>query len=204
MKGKIDIQQIPESRLEKGYPAYFYEEGYLFDAIEKIVKNKKELCFEIDFKTGIEKHKFSAEDASEFVLTYNNKVYPLISSQWDECLDNDWYEREKELEFKINKDGFAEVVIEPISLGATNRGFTHGEFEDDYGSKCSIQMSSIATRRCIWLGLDDANPLIMSPNGWTEYSIPPDVLLHTRMHLTREDVKKILPLLIKFSETGEL
>lgn len=103
-----------------------------------------------------------------------------------------------------------------MKLKKTGRGFAIGEFKDRYGHKCSLQKSSIATEDCIWLGVDDAEPKIMASiasqygiktnetTGWIEYPIPKDVLLNTRMHLTQEQVKALLPILITFAETGEL
>lgn len=107
-----------------------------------------------------------------------------------------------------------------IKVRKTERGFRRGEFTDRYGLKCSIQESSLATGACIWLGVDDANPQIMSSdatrmglrkrtfdendNGWVKYEIPQEVLLSTRMHLTVDQVKALLPLLQKFVETGDL
>lgn len=104
----------------------------------------------------------------------------------------------------------------PIPLTATNRGFAIGEFTDHYGTKCSIQKSSLADESCIWLGVDDADPKIMATDanrlgmvtpektGWVEYDIPKEVFLSTRMHLTREMVEALLPHLHRFVETGEL
>lgn len=63
----------------------------------------------------------------------------------------------------------------------TERGFVRGEFTDHYGLACSLQKSSLATRDCIWLGVDDH-----------------------RMHLTQEHVAALLPMLQHFVETGEL
>lgn len=98
----------------------------------------------------------------------------------------------------------------------TARGFALYEFQDRNGEKCSLQKSSIATEDCIWLGIDDANPVIMASdvrklglalaeaNGWVPYPIPPEVLLSTRMHLTRKQVKALLPILKHFAKTGEV
>lgn len=98
----------------------------------------------------------------------------------------------------------------------TERGFPIGGFLDFYNHKCSIQLSSLATARCIWFGIDDAEPQIMASDakklgieteratGWINYPIPEEVLLSTRMHLSQEQVKELLPTLIKFAETGEL
>ena len=97
-----------------------------------------------------------------------------------------------------------------IELKRNHRGFVFGEFEDEYGQKCSIQKSSLATEDAIWLGVDDADPKIMASKtekggvGWVPYPIPEDVLLSTRMHLTREQVEELLPILQCFVDTGEL
>ncbi len=107
-----------------------------------------------------------------------------------------------------------------IKMKKTQRGFAVGHFTDRYDHECSIQKSSLAFEDCIWLGLDNANPQIMSrdairmglrkqtfdenDNGWVKYEIPKEVSLNTRMHLTRKQVKELLPLLQKFVETGEL
>jgi hypothetical protein len=92
----------------------------------------------------------------------------------------------------------------------TGRGFDIISFEDRYDHKCSIQESSIATEDCIWFGIDDPNPQIMASlvmeggTGWVKYPIPDDVHIQTRMHLSREQVKALLPVLQKFVDTGEL
>jgi hypothetical protein len=98
----------------------------------------------------------------------------------------------------------------------TQRGFSIIEFEDRYGVKCSIQKSSLATEDAIWLGVDDPDPKIMAVDaikegiftkettGWVPYPIPDSVLVHTRMHLTQENVKELLPILQKFVRTGEI
>ena len=98
----------------------------------------------------------------------------------------------------------------------TSRGFALAEFTDLYGAKCSIQKSSLATDDAIWFGVDDADPKIMASQaksfgvetqettGWVSYPIPDEVLLTTRMHLNRKQVAKLLPVLQKFVDTGEI
>lgn len=92
----------------------------------------------------------------------------------------------------------------------TNRGFELYEFTDYYGSKCSLQKSSVATEDCIWLGIDDPEPEILASKvmkngtGWIKYPIPEDVQIRTRMHLSREEAKQLLPILQSFVETGEI
>ena len=107
-----------------------------------------------------------------------------------------------------------------IKIKKNKRNFDVATFTDHYGSVCSIQKSSLADKDCIWVGVDNADPKIMSSdairmglrqrtfdendNGWVKFEIPKEVLLHTKMHLTRKQVKELLPLLQKFAETGEL
>ena len=98
----------------------------------------------------------------------------------------------------------------------TDRGFGYTEFDDLYGHKCSIQESSIATVEAIWFGVDDAEPKIMASDannfgveteetcGWVTYPIPEEVLISTRMHLSKEQVKNLIPVLEHFVQTGEL
>ncbi len=103
-----------------------------------------------------------------------------------------------------------------IHVGKTRRGFTICNFSDYYDVPCSLQKSSIATTDCIWLGVDDPDPKIMASQersfgvstnketGWVPYPIPSEVVMDTRMHLSREQVAELLPILQKFVDTGEI
>lgn len=97
-----------------------------------------------------------------------------------------------------------------MKQGKTGRGFSIVEFKDKYDADCSIQKSSLTTEDCIWLGITDADPKIMASKvredlkGWVKYPIPEDVLLSTRMHLNREQVAELLPILQNFVDTGEV
>jgi len=98
----------------------------------------------------------------------------------------------------------------------TERGFSLASFEDFYGNPCELQKSSIATQECIWLGLRNVKAKVMAKHaehfgiqtedktGWVDYPIPDGVFIGTRMHLDREQVKKLLPYLQKFADTGEI
>ena len=102
-----------------------------------------------------------------------------------------------------------------MKFETTERGFDLASFIDRYGSQCSIQKSSLASEDAIWLGIDDPEPKIMASQaksfgiettetvGWVEYPIPKEVLINTRMHLTREMVAELLPILNRFVETGQ-
>lgn len=92
----------------------------------------------------------------------------------------------------------------------TNRGFALSNFIDKYDHKCSLQESSIATEACIWLGIDEPDPIIMGTRvdgegtGWVKYPLHEDVHINTRMHLTQAMVAELLPYLNRFVETGYL
>ncbi len=107
--------------------------------------------------------------------------------------------------------------MKKVKFHKTPRGFRKGEFVDRYGEPCSIQKSSLATEDAIWLGIERANPQIMvsdavrlglskepNPVGWMPYPVPNEVHMSTRMHLTKKEVKALLPILQKFVETGEI
>lgn len=97
-----------------------------------------------------------------------------------------------------------------VKMTRTPRGFALCEFMDRYKSVCSIQKSSLATEDAIWFGVNDANPIMMVPGkpGW--HAVDVDALaggkvqFTTRMHLTQDHVRALLPLLQHFAETGEL
>ena len=112
--------------------------------------------------------------------------------------------------------------VNKIKTKPTERGFSLGTFKDDYGNECSIQKSSIATRDCIWLGINEPTHKLMARdamsmgredllepgperyNGWVNWPLPKEVQVASRMHLTRKQVQDLLPLLEHFVKTGEL
>lgn len=96
----------------------------------------------------------------------------------------------------------------------TIRGFGRVDFKDYGGVECSIQKSSLATDEAIWFG---SNKLGVSefvafrqPSAWKdmpeldEHTMEHHYVGNNRMHLTREQVKELLPILTKFVETGEI
>ena len=80
-----------------------------------------------------------------------------------------------------------------IEISKTNRGFVVGKFSDAYGANCSIQESSSVEPR-IWLGSDDDQQ---------RHHVTGE-LLSTRMHLSREQVTELLPLMQYFVANGHL
>jgi len=103
-----------------------------------------------------------------------------------------------------------------INIIEGNGVFPHARFNDYYNNECSIQLSSLLVEECIWLGVNNAKPIILASlansngiskdktTGWIDYPISSDVKFTTRMHLTREQVKNLLPILENFVKTGEL
>lgn len=113
--------------------------------------------------------------------------------------------------------------------GATGRGFEIVKFRDEYDHKCSIQESSRAVCEnydgtvddplgWIWLGIDDAQPMVMKSkaralglelppgevSGCMPYPLPEDVSLTTRMHLNETQVRGLVARLTLWLETGSL
>lgn len=95
---------------------------------------------------------------------------------------------------------------------ATSRGFARAEFVDRYGVKCSLQASSLATEAAVWLGANEIGLKRFTPGkGWEDVDLPDGVppdgvsyIANTRMHLTQDMVRALLPALTRFAETGEL
>jgi NTP pyrophosphatase (non-canonical NTP hydrolase) len=114
-------------------------------------------------------------------------------------------------------DNKCDAAVSPLGrLGKTSRGFGIIEFKDTNGRACSVQESSLATESRVWLGLDGANPQIMAAHaaahgvktdrteGWVPYPIPDAVSLDTQMHLNREQVAALIPVLQAWLADGEL
>ena len=81
-------------------------------------------------------------------------------------------------------------------LRKTERGFERIEFHDRYGKECSLQQSSLATfmepgTSAIWLGCEheSIDPKDGGPLGG-------------RMHLSLDQVKRLIPLLQKWVDDG--
>lgn len=91
----------------------------------------------------------------------------------------------------------------------TERGFGIYNFKDKYKVECSIQKSSAASEDCIWLGANDIGlKHFKAYEGWKDVdlinTIEEHYVANNRMHLTRKQVEKLLPILEKFVKTGEI
>ena len=90
----------------------------------------------------------------------------------------------------------------------TARGFSVHKFKDADGESCSLQISSVDNN--IWLGYSELKINAVYP--WVDlnkeklklYLKCDEVLGNNRMHLTQKQVKKLLPFLIRYAETGEI
>ena len=123
-------------------------------------------------------------------------------------------ESSKKKDFEIDSftSYFPPLIEEPKSAGKsystlTNiniekipRGFSIFSFKDSYGNMCSIQESSAASEPKIWLGIDNAK--ITTKDGTPIDS--ENMTTFSRMHLSQEQVKELLPLLENFARTGSL
>lgn len=94
-----------------------------------------------------------------------------------------------------------------LKVKHTQRGFAYVDLVDGYGNAGTIQKSSAIDPPSIWLGVDDPKISVFDQNGdgkWTDIELPEGALIQSRLHLTQEQVKQMLPFLQKFAETGEL
>ena len=91
----------------------------------------------------------------------------------------------------------------------TQRGFNFVEFFDFNETRCKIQKSSLATEDAIWFGAQDIGlKELRRGEGWKDVPLESSddhaFIANNLMHLTREQVKKLLPVLKRFVETGEV
>lgn len=107
-----------------------------------------------------------------------------------------------------------------VKSEARTRFFSRGEFVDSKGVECSIQESSAAmlgSGDCgpfIWIGCDKIDLQEFTPGqGWKprpEFDEPDNFphgksyIGNTRMHLSQEQVKELLPILQHFAEHGSI
>lgn len=117
-----------------------------------------------------------------------------------------------------NRDESEQVSPPALDLSQeiTGRGFGLVTFTDRYGAACQLQMSSLATDEAVWFGVQHAEPKIMASQawmvglvtdqetGWVDVPLHDAISLNTRMHLTRDQVRALLPVLQRFADTGEL
>lgn len=77
-------------------------------------------------------------------------------------------------------------------------------FSDKDGAACSLQKST--AEGAIFFGCDDADPrrLVGNTGKWLPVHFPPDTIFNTSMHLTRDQVAALIPVLQKFVDTGEV
>lgn len=93
--------------------------------------------------------------------------------------------------------------MKPMEVTHTNRGFELIEFKDEYDIECSLQESSLASKRCIWLGCNKANPRVLVPGqSWQPVPMPADYIADTRMHLDEEQVKALIVHLQRWLDAG--
>jgi len=104
----------------------------------------------------------------------------------------------QENQTSYDEEGKISVQMMNLTQVTNNRGFKLCTFTDRYGAPCSLQESS-ANHPCIWFGPDIG---YLDGNRWI--AIPGEDHIHNRMHLTQEQVSKLLPYLQHFAETGEL
>lgn len=93
-------------------------------------------------------------------------------------------------------DGIRMLCRPSFSLTHTERGFARIDFRDKSGQPCSMQESSSADEACIWLGVHARTDL--------NTGVPMADSQNFRMHLTRQQVEELIPLLQHFVKTGKV
>lgn len=84
-----------------------------------------------------------------------------------------------------------------------NHGFARTDFTDSKGVECSVQVSS-AYVPSLWIGVNNPDPVILHKDakalgintsvnsGWVPYPMPKEVLCHTRMHLSKPQLREFI------------
>ena len=92
-----------------------------------------------------------------------------------------------------------------LKYSKTKHGWPFCEFDDLYDHKCYVQDSSLAFENAIWLGVRDANPLILKPGeGWVPVDFPEGTLFTTQMHINQKQAKELVKVLERFIESGSI
>ena len=131
-------------------------------------------------------------DASGVITTYDPEHFTMADHALllSKIAENDHTAKQNDLaaclSMKPRATASAPTPTPPPAVTETCRGFAVAKFRDRYNHQCSIQDSSAATEPCLWLGVDQ------------------DVIPQTRMHLTQDQVRALLPLLTRFVETGSI
>lgn len=91
----------------------------------------------------------------------------------------------------------------------TVRGFPYIDFQDSNGVLCNIQYSSRADKEFIWLGAKQIGlQEFKASEGWRTVVLNDTIAHHfvanNRMHLDRDRLAEILPILQNFVDTGDV
>lgn len=90
-----------------------------------------------------------------------------------------------------------------LEVSKTERGLGIVNFTDSRQLSCSVQESSNIRTARIWIGLDQ--PLILNTgDGNSAFVLPEGIDAYSRMLLTQDQVKALLPILQRFVATGTI
>ena len=92
-----------------------------------------------------------------------------------------------------------------FKIHKNDSGFKRATWEDSHEAPCSIQESS-ADGSFIWLGISEVQHKRFPDDntGWHDFELPEKVSCHSRMHLNKNMAAKLVTMLQKFIDTGEL
>jgi hypothetical protein len=176
------------------------------------IPNLKELYNITEVQTGVSRVSIILRDvptAEELARKYDVSIW-RYSDPYDENLVVTFIGSSHRIQGLVEMyyeflGNFKPSTEEEFTVEHTNRSFAFISFKDRNGVECSVQKSSLAFEDCIWFGCNAPNPRHFVPGeGWIDLTLPDNTLCDTRMHLSREHVKALLPALQKFAETGEI
>lgn len=90
-----------------------------------------------------------------------------------------------------------------IEWNRTPRGFGLGSFKDRNGAACNVQVSSLATEECIWLGVEEPEVTFIAGTP-RPFVLPEGVVAFGRMHLNRAQAGELAKVLRRFADTGQI
>lgn len=145
---------------------------------------------------------YEDKDVSAALDSYNTRVVKVVEEEEE---DEEWGQRWR-VESPAGTFVVSEQDLSPmptLNPDTTNRGFGLMEFQDLYGSSCSIQESSLATEGALWFGINTRGHFTMRP-PYNADPNDPDTDTGGRMHLSQGQAAALLPLLEHFVKTGAL
>lgn len=112
------------------------------------------------------------------------------------------YTTEFQGQFDLNKPLTQELANYLNNLSGTRR--MKRNLDSKFGVDDAHSTAQVMAKDAQDVGVSTPEALAAEGVGWVNYPIPEEVSVYGRMHLTRDQVRKILPVLQHFVDHGEL